>query len=132
MRAGERLDRHINPMQGQIIQQIMAQYYAGPEVPPACPAAATPARGGGSRPSFGRHRGLTAMLASPLQAQNQVIISLLAECSAAMSAEDVDHSRTHCPAVWDTCVAQLEKNAKGMSKALPEWLRAKPTGKADL
>jgi len=95
-RAGTLLQKPINPMQGQIIQQIMSQYYAGP------------------------------------LAQNQIIISLLAECASVMESADLDASRTHCPDIWNPCVAQLEKNAKALSKSLPEWLKAKPSGKPEL
>eukprot|EP00291_Cryptomonas_curvata_P000664 CAMPEP_0172181980 /NCGR_PEP_ID=MMETSP1050-20130122/18135_1 /TAXON_ID=233186 /ORGANISM="Cryptomonas curvata, Strain CCAP979/52" /LENGTH=525 /DNA_ID=CAMNT_0012855355 /DNA_START=122 /DNA_END=1699 /DNA_ORIENTATION=- len=101
MSAGAALGKQANPLQGQIIAQIMAQYY----------------------PS--------------VKARNMLIVNILSECSGVFGAASVEADKTYCPKVWDTCLAQLHKNAQGMSESVPEWLSSVPTrrlaaGRAEL
>jgi len=54
--------------------------------------------------------------------QNQLIISTLSECHAALTGKI---QGTYCDQVWQPCVAQLEKNAKTLKANLPDWLTQK-------
>jgi len=56
------------------------------------------------------------------KAQNHLIIGMLSECNAVMEAR---MSGTYCPAVWDSCVSQLKKNAQSMKLSVPDWLSQK-------
>ena len=54
--------------------------------------------------------------------QNQLIISTLGECNAALTGKVPG---TYCGKVWEPCVKQLEKNAKSLKLTLPSWLNPK-------
>jgi hypothetical protein len=75
-----------NPMQGQIITQIMAQYYQGEKK------------------------------------RNMLMIQVLAECAAVMSAPGIDTSKTFCDVAWAQCSKQLHKNAQSSGGSVPAWL----------
>jgi len=91
--AGSMLDSAVNPMQGQIIQQIMAQYYQGDK------------------------------------ARNMLMLNILSECAAVMSAPGLDASGTFCGRAWPQCAKQIKKHAAKMAVAVPEWLTDIPPAK---
>jgi len=91
--AGAALSATVNPMQGQIIQQIMAQYYAGDK------------------------------------ARNMLMLNILAECAAVLSAPGLDADQTYCKKAWPQCVKQLAKNAQTSGVAVPTWLADDMPGK---
>ena len=91
--AGAALSANVNPMQGQIIQQIMAQYYAGDK------------------------------------ARNMLMLNILAECAAVLSAPGLDADQTYCKKAWPQCVKQLAKNAQTSGVAVPKWLGDDMPGK---
>jgi len=98
--AGSMLQSPVNPMQAQIIEQIMSQYYQGDK------------------------------------ARNMLMLSILSECAAVMSAPGLDSDNTYCKQAWPQCTKQLEKNSLKMGQSVPAWLTggapSKCWGKAEL
>jgi len=98
--AGSMLQSPVNPMQAQIIEQIMSQYYQGDK------------------------------------ARNMLMLSILSECAAVMSAPGLDSDNTYCKQAWPQCTKQLEKNSLKMGQSVPAWLTggapSKGWGKAEL
>jgi hypothetical protein len=91
--AGSAVGVSVNPMQGQIIGQIMSQYYHGDK------------------------------------ARNMLMIQILSECAAVMSAPGLDADKSHCKQAWPQCAKQLQRNAQTMGVDVPEWLTAAPPTK---
>jgi len=59
--------------------------------------------------------------ASP-QAQNQLILNVLRECTAVALAPSLDASKTVCPLVWNDCTDALAKNLQAAKIPYPTWI----------
>lgn len=57
-----------------------------------------------------------------VQAQNELILGLLSECSALLAAPQLNAAKTYCGALWGPCTARLAKNADSLKAKYPTWL----------
>merc|ERR1719238_1998330 len=56
------------------------------------------------------------------KARNMLMLNILAECAAVLSAPGLDADQTYCKKAWPQCVKQLAKNAQTSGVAVPKWL----------